>query len=373
MPLVSGAQRNRGQRGTSPSQSRRGQPGRAVIKLPEYEPPSCPLNDAARRALAELCTHNADTRKYEEQLKKSVKSLTDSISEINDRHRERKEASKAKRSGRAQSAEEEEEDQVRSSQPKRDDEDALHRLSEAVPQLSADCEAAVREVIDLRVELEDGRSAIQSTTRKVEFESANARNRDGQEGEDDVMGNTQPDIIGPLRILRTEKEKAAADYARRSLEERYARDNDYVGFKRLWWDAVHGAEGKPLPDASRWFRENHANDEEEEDEEDEDLVVAGEQVSIYCPLSMVVMDEPFTSTRCRHTFNKPAIVQFLRSQPNRTAQCPQTGCSRQVNLKDFFFDQVMLRKIKRAQAEKERDDSDDDDDDAAADGDSQML
>jgi hypothetical protein len=31
---------------------------------------------------------------------------------------------------------------------------------------------------------------------------------------------------------------------------------------------------------------------------------------------------------CKHTFNKPAIVEFLRQQPEHRAKCPQTGCSK---------------------------------------------
>jgi E3 SUMO-protein ligase NSE2 len=45
---------------------------------------------------------------------------------------------------------------------------------------------------------------------------------------------------------------------------------------------------------------------------------------------------------------------------------------KEVNIKDFYDDQVMLRQIKRAQAEKERRDEDDEND-VDADGDSSMM
>jgi len=327
MPLISGAQRNRGRaRASSSSHSTPNPQRRRPVELPEYEPLSCPMDNASRSALSALSTNNADMRKYEEQLKTSIQMLTDSVRDINDRQRERKEELKGKRGGRSQTEDEEDEDEIRN-ELERINEDAFLRLRDTVPPLTAECEKAVRDVIDLRVEIEDGRKALQDTLRKVEFESANAANRsreaDAGEGGDHAMEDAHPDVMGPLRILKNEKEKAAADYATRSLEERYAVDNDYIGFKRLWWDAIHGLAAKPLPDASRWFK-----DSKDEEEEEEDLVIAEEHVSIYCPLSMVVMDEPCTSKVCNHTFNKPAIVQFLRSQPNRTAKCPQTGCSK---------------------------------------------
>ncbi|GAW13845.1 hypothetical protein ANO14919_032350 [Xylariales sp. No.14919] len=362
MPLISGTQRNRGRpRPSSPSSSSsHAQPKRRATRLPDYEPPSYPLDNVSRRELAEL-SNNVDTRKYEEQLKQSITLLTNNVRDINDRYvKKRHELEKFRKRQRAQSEDDGENPETR--QRGRAEEEAVMRLREAVPALTAECESAVRNVIDLRVELEDGRKAIQDTVRKAELERANAVEEDQEGGdngatdEDDdlIMRNTQHGILGPLRILKNEREKAAADYATRSLEERYAVDNDYIGFKRLWWDAVHSVDGKPLPDASRWFTRNSAGGDDSGDDEEEDLVIAEEHISIYCPLSMVVMEEPYTSSVCKHTFNKPAIVQFLRSQPGHVAQCPQTGCSKEISVKDFYDDQVMLRKIKRAQAEKER-------------------
>lgn len=340
MPLLSGAQRNRNRGRPRPSSPSQTQQDRRAAQLPDYEPPSFPLNNASRRALAELAK-TTDTRVYEEQLKQSITLLTNNVRDINDRYVKRKqELGNLKKQYRSQSEEEAEDTDAR--KRARTEEAAIGRLREVVPALTAECESAIRNVIDLRVELEDGRKAILDTVRKteVELERANAADK-GQEGdenraknEDDdgdgdfVMGNARQEFLGPLRIWKNEQEKAAADYATRSLEQRYAIDNDYIGFKRLWWDAAHAVDGKPLPDASRWFTGNHAGGDDEEDDDEEDLVIAEEHISIYCPLSMVVMEEPYTSTVCKHTFNKPAIVQFLRSQPGHRAKCPQTGCSK---------------------------------------------
>ncbi|KAI0105057.1 zinc-finger of the MIZ type in Nse subunit-domain-containing protein [Nemania sp. FL0031] len=370
-----------------PSSLSHAQQSRRTTQLPEYEPPQFPLDNATRRALAELA-NNTDTRRYEEQMKLSITLLTNNVRDINDRYVKRKdELDNLKKKNRSQSEDDGEDTETR--KRARTEEAAVMRLREAVPALTAECEGAVRDVIDLRVELEDGRKAIRDTVHKVEAElekaiaaeranRARERAQDGPKSENDdaVMEEEvpQPRILGPLKILKHEQQKAAADYATRSLEERYAVDNDYIGFKRLWWDAVHSADGKPLPDASRWFTGNNTGGDDEGEDEEEELVIAEEHISVYCPLSMVVMEEPYTSTACKHTFNKPAIVQFLRSQPGHRAKCPQTGCSKEISIKDFYDDQVMLRKIKRAQAEKERHGDDDEDEDGAdVEGDSSML
>ncbi|KAK5626494.1 hypothetical protein RRF57_002209 [Xylaria bambusicola] len=332
MPLISAAQRNRGR--PRPSSPSRPQQSRRTARLPDYEPPSFPLDRTSRRELAEL-SNNTDTRRYEEQLKQSITLLTNNVRDINDRYVKKKhELDKLKRQNRSQSEDVGEDLEIK--QRGHAGEAAVARLRDVVPDLTVECETAVREVIDLRVELEDSKQAIQDTVHKVEAESANAANEAQENLEDEaktedgdtVMRNSRPRIRGPLKIMKNEQEKAAADYATRSLEQRYAVDNDYVGFKRLWWDAVHSVDGKPLPDASRWFAGNNADGNDDDGDEEEELVIAEEHISIYCPLSMVVMEEPYTSSVCKHTFNKPAIVQFLRSQPGHKAQCPQTGCSK---------------------------------------------
>ncbi|KAI2636689.1 zinc-finger of the MIZ type in Nse subunit-domain-containing protein [Xylaria nigripes] len=380
MPLISGAQRNRDR--LRASSTPRAQQKRRAARLPEYEPPSCPLDDDSLKALAQL-SKSADTRKYEEQIKHSITLLTNNVRDINDRRVKRKEElAKLQRQNRSQSEGNGDDSEARKRQ--RTEEEALTRLRETVPALTAQCERAVREIIDLRVELEDGRQAVQDTVSKLESESGNSTNRkrekpenvDDLEDGDVVMGNMHRGILGPLHIWKNEKEKAAADYATRSLQARYAMDNDYVGFKRLWWDSVHSVDRKPIPDASRWFAGNNPGVEEsdeEEEEEEEDLVIAQERISIYCPLSMVVMDEPYTSNICKHTFNKSAIVMFLRSQPGQSAKCPQTGCGKIISIKDFYDDQVILRKIKR---EKQRQNGEEEDEengvDAEEDGDVSM-
>ncbi|KAI0201594.1 hypothetical protein F4808DRAFT_106230 [Astrocystis sublimbata] len=392
MPLLSGAQRNRARaQASSPAHTQ--QPRRAA-RLPDYEPLSFPLEAASRAKLAEL-SNNASMRTYEDQLKQSIRLLTNNVRDINDRHVKRKdELSKLKRQHQSQGEDDGEDDELRKRQ--RAGEAAVDRLHEAVPSLTDDCERAIRDIIDLRVELADSRGAMSRTLGEIESEGARlfeyesakrekeeakrekgakteGEDGDQAEAENDDMDIVRPQILGPMRILKKERQKAAADYATRSMEERYAVDNDYIGFKRLWWDAVHAVDGKPLPDSSRWFTGNTARDDEDAEEEDEDVVIAEEHLSIYCPLSMVVMDEPYTSNVCKHTFNKPAIVQYLRGQPGHKATCPQTGCSRGISLKDFYDDQVMLRQIERQQAENLKRDVDEDEDKDDVYGDSSMA
>ncbi|KAI5922887.1 zinc-finger of the MIZ type in Nse subunit-domain-containing protein [Camillea tinctor] len=357
--LLTGSERNRARHGAS-SRATSGTPNRGPAQLPEYEPPSFPLDISSRNALARLLTTERDTKKYEEHLRQSITLLTNSVRDINDKHVKRRETLRVIREKRG--------DEKEKGDRERAEEKALLLLKDEVPGLTEQCDLAVRDVIDLKIELEDERTALQEMVNRVEVESANAarRRQEGQgdnDDDDEDMADPADDVTGPLRILKDAKARAAEDYATRTLYERYGLNNDYVGFKGMWHDAVHGADGKPLPDASKWFTQGGGGRNNNEDDEDEDLVVAEEHISIHCPLSMVVMQDPYTSRKCKHTFEKAAILEFLKSQPEQQAQCPQTGCSKEVSKDDFYADQVMLRKIQRAQASNSRYDVEDDDDD----------
>ncbi|KAI1374449.1 zinc-finger of the MIZ type in Nse subunit-domain-containing protein [Hypoxylon crocopeplum] len=363
--LQSGAERHRerdrGRPSAAPSHS---QQNVGPVELPEYEPLSCPLSAESIRGLAQLST-NKDTRNYEEQLKKSLELLSGSVRDLNDKYSERKENLKGLQEKRGEKPEK--------SDRERAEEKAVLALKNDVPLLTNECDLAVRSIIDLKVELEDGNVALRDTARRVETEAANAAGRRRARGDDGDEDMADADITGPMSLLQEAREAAASEYASKSLYQKYGLNNDYVGFKRLWHDAVHGDEGKPLPDASKWFSQNGGDGEA--DDEDDDLIVAEEHLDIHCPLSMTVMQDPYTSQKCKHTFEKDSIVQFLRAQPGGRARCPQTGCNKEVSISDFHPDPVMLRRIKRQQGTQRANISDgdeDEEDDADADGDSPM-
>ncbi|KAJ1338353.1 E3 SUMO-protein ligase NSE2 [Microdochium nivale] len=409
-------------------------------ELPDYEPPSFPLDAKARKALAELSA-NQDTAGYTKHLTASLEKLSEGVRDINDayterrtklrNHQSRREAAAGGSGNTHQQQQQQDEDDVdalaadgpEKKGPERAEEKAVLFLKGEVPALSEQIEAAVRGVIDMQATLEDGQTALRDAARQAEAESAAVAakqreraaarqirlatreaaraasgagnddddNDDEGEGaenaEDDDLDDAemQDDITGPLLMVEEAKHRMAGEYEAKSMHARYGTNNEYIAFKKLWHDAVHGSEGKPLPDASRWFREGtgqgqqrskrqRAGDDEDNDEQDEDddddLVIDQEHVSLHCPLSLQIMKDPHTSRKCRHTFEKDSIRQFLG---RGTKLCPQTGCSEMVSFEDFYPDQIMLRRIQRAEASNNdtmmMDDDDDDNNDNEEQGD----
>lgn len=306
--------------------------------LPPYEPPSCPLNDAGRRALADL-GNSRDTKKYETHVNRSVDLLRSSVGGINDRAQMRRShaqrlADKAQEAGTAGDRAEE----------LAQLEALAARIGDEVDGLTERSEAAMRSVIDLKAALEDERAVVQALAAQVleHQEIAAAQHRPRQEegpageGEDEEM----TDVIPPLPILdllKTGREAKADEYSNLGMYEKYAIQNDYILFKKTWHDAVHPDDDVPLPDASTWFgKEGKSVGTEKkrrgrratqaDDDDDDEIMVEREVISYKCPITLATFKEPYSSKLCKHTFEKSAILGMIR-QGGGEVQCPQTGCS----------------------------------------------
>ena len=81
-------------------------------------------------------------------------------------------------------------------------------------------------------------------------------------------------------------------------------------------------------------------DEMEDEEAEDDIAIARERISTRCPLTLREFDDPITSRKCPHTFEKSAIFGLIESIPpsngrrganssnnaSKQVNCPITGC-----------------------------------------------
>ncbi|OHE97973.1 hypothetical protein CORC01_06642 [Colletotrichum orchidophilum] len=371
--------------------------------LPEYEPLSCPLSAEAKRAIADL-SNSRDVHRYENHLKASIRHLGFSVVGINDAVRTRHETL-------ARFAEKRAESQSQSQDHKMENDSGSHEksqrevdieahtagLDDEVPRLTAEAEAALRDLIDRQTELYDekaaladtvsyfqalpeqaprqrsGRTRAEASGRSGGGDDSNPEEADENEAADESALPPPPEYSA-IDILRQQRAEKLNEYERMTAYQRYAVNNDYAAFKKLWHDAAHGDAEVPLPNAKRWFddagnpvmpvvnRRGDANSESAAaaaatagaDDSDDDLVIAGENREYRCPLSMQLFKDPVSNSACSHTFEKAAITEFLRRAPGQRAQCPTAGCSKEIGLKDLYDDPVILRKMKRALEQQRR-------------------
>lgn len=344
--------------------------------LPEYQPPSCPLSDAARRDLNDL-SHARTTVVYQQQLSDSVGLLSSGISDLHEQLREQRDRLESLRAKRQEKGNEKTPDEERLETHVADLETRVNALTDSF-------EEAIRVVIDYKAELEDEGLIITDLYNAAAADVAQSQRRPrrgddaeaAEESDDDVDSKdlAAPSILERFKDMRAKKK---ADYTAMDMHQRYALNNDYAGFKKLWHDAMAGEDGPPLPDASRWFRPDGrpvmraTTPGAADDDDDDDIAVAREVLSINCPLTLQPMKQPYSNRKCKHTFEKAALLDYLPLRGD--AQCPQTGCSERFSRSrfdhDFYLDQAMVRRIKRAHQAQEQHDMDEDDDEGEEDED----
>lgn len=114
------------------------------------------------------------------------------------------------------------------------------------------------------------------------------------------------------------------------LHIRYAQNNDYIGFKKLVYDAQFpGDDAPPMPHASTWFSDQPSDSADPHTHgaaaaagsqaagNDDDLAVASERISIKCPITLLPMKDPVTSTKCPHSFEREAILSMINASDLR--------------------------------------------------------
>lgn len=112
----------------------------------------------------------------------------------------------------------------------------------------------------------------------------------------------------------------------RLLLTSYAQNNDYVGFKKLVYDAQFpGDDAPPMPHSSTWFSNPSSNVPDPHAggaavvigsqlaAGNDELTVASERISIKCPITLLHMKDPVTSTKCPHSFEKDAILSMINA------------------------------------------------------------
>jgi hypothetical protein len=146
-----------------------------------------------------------------------------------------------------------------------------------------------------------------------------------------------------------------------------------------------GDDVPPLPHSSTWFehmedtttrsgvqtRTRNQNRAVSPAGSDDDIAIERERISLKCPLTLTSYQDPVTSTKCPHSFEREAIMDMInRSQTTipppasrrgqrrvRVVKCPV--CSTPLTADDFRPDPVLLRRVRRAQELQKREEEDD--------------
>ena len=311
--------------------------------LPPYDPPQHPLTRDMQRALLNLnSTHSL--AKLKDRLDKAEELVASMAGEVNDRvylHTEQKRRA-ARRA--AESLEDEEED----------DEEDLEELREKVDKMTERMDESIRKIIDAQngiSGLEDALRLTQTTgaaTSTQALPRSQRRRRGSDDENEDVQMAASFDPTAPPATSASQSVPAPSDiFAKRvqtqkdsyynlSLKTRYAQHNSYVSFKKIVHDAKNpGDDAPPLSHHSTWFHEEgppapgvmRPGATANADDSDDDVAIAREKISTKCPLTLKEFEEPVTSKKCPHSFERRAILELINANRGKGTQCPVPGCN----------------------------------------------
>lgn len=342
----------------------------APDELPPYKKPSHPLDAEATRLLRDLQGRSlSDVKSHNKQASAAITSTAEGLNDMLRDHAQYIERRQRKwESGK-------------SLDDKEDDEHTMKKLREDVDEATARLEESMRAVIDSGIaaqriddtldwlrqnapkQLEEEyqtQMSQRATQRQSQAQlEARTQNPDGDEemADDDDFNNAPTPgptpldgsrlaLTGTSEIFMDRMQRDKNQYTSLSLTARYARNNEYRDFKRIVHDAKYGDSGPILGHEDTWFTETGSpapgitdNTQRGDFDDDDDIVVDKATISTRCPITFQQFKEPFTSTKCPHTFEKNAILDMIRSSANRiggggprgqgekAVECPVTGCS----------------------------------------------
>ncbi|KAJ3097458.1 hypothetical protein HDU97_004868 [Phlyctochytrium planicorne] len=132
--------------------------------------------------------------------------------------------------------------------------------------------------------------------------------------------------------VKTEVEKKMKAYHALSDKEKYWKVQPYIDLKKRLWEP---------------FRMDGSSSND-----DDDLEIVAEQSSYICPISAALMEDPYTSKVCNHSYSK-IILDVIRKSYNGKTECPVSGCNKVLRLTDLVRDKVLARKIERYKESQE--------------------
>ncbi|KAJ7212225.1 hypothetical protein GGX14DRAFT_361863 [Mycena pura] len=146
-----------------------------------------------------------------------------------------------------------------------------------------------------------------------------------------------------------------AEYDKKTSRQKYAKNTEYIEFKETIWEVDHpGTAMPPITD-------DIPREPGDESDDDEDVVMGGITQEYKCPLTMTPLQDPYTSSVCKHSFSGEAIKDLFKGKigPQR---CPAAGCSKKYTLAMCKPNPELAKKVKaferREKARRRQQDSD---------------
>ncbi|KAG6376960.1 hypothetical protein JVT61DRAFT_995 [Boletus reticuloceps] len=168
-----------------------------------------------------------------------------------------------------------------------------------------------------------------------------------------IRGEVVEDV---LETYENEVKRRVGEHENKTTRQKYASNDVYVEFKQGIYEVQNP--GEMIPPINDLVQREDGDPSDDEDE----LEVGGVTQDYKCPITLVILEEPMTSTLCGHSYSRAAIQEFLRA--GRTGQlCPASGCNKRITMDNLRVDKELEKRIKIAmRRQRQREESEEDDD-----------
>ncbi|RMZ82247.1 hypothetical protein DV738_g1796, partial [Chaetothyriales sp. CBS 135597] len=307
----------------------------------EPQPLEAPLSDQAKRKLQELAAKRVNDYSLYPRITKAIDFLDKAVGPLIDRAVEEKERHGKKQARLAERGEEQD----------AAEQERYEAFQTKVEELTKAMDESIRQAVDTRVWLEELPNALKQVTNTASTQtqrttqqsippsqdlSARQANTDLDEDEDEGrhVPRDSTQVLSPEQtpsvLLRAALDAQESAWRTKTLTDKYAHDNDYVGWYTNRWNALNpGDSAPPMPSAAIWFAAEEGrrhngpsamaggdrNDNSEE--EDSDIEIAREKINIKCPITLRPLEDPVTSSKCNHSFEKTTILNLIERSTDR--------------------------------------------------------
>ncbi|PPR05373.1 hypothetical protein CVT24_007987 [Panaeolus cyanescens] len=158
-----------------------------------------------------------------------------------------------------------------------------------------------------------------------------------------AQGEEITDIVERYSRVVGEKHE---QWLMKTTRQKYARNEKYIDFQSGIWEVHHPED--PMPPLTEFIFKEDGDDSDSDDE----LEIGGVVQNFTCPLTLVPLTNPVTSTVCKHSFSADAIRDMCK-EPGKLYKCPASGCTKQFRLTDCKPDPALEKKTKAYLRRKE--------------------
>ncbi|KAF9357860.1 hypothetical protein BGX26_002956 [Mortierella sp. AD094] len=120
-------------------------------------------------------------------------------------------------------------------------------------------------------------------------------------------------------------------------------DYELWDMRKRVWEVHHGNDSLPSSGAMS------SGVGEDDDDEDMEIMVTADSGthSLMCPITTNYLQDPVTSSQCKHSFSKDAITTLIQSRGRAQILCPVHGCNRPISMDMLHPNKALARKVAR--------------------------